>query len=723
MISFLVGFALLLHVCFWGAGLATLIMPRPWQRFWPVLVPLAGFSLQSAVVWLGAYAGMNGTNHYAWGAGILPGGLLGWAVVRRGLRAWWGDVSRFGLVWAEMAGVLVLLLLPLSFAAHGLTTVSLGSCDAADYAAGARTFMEFSRADRTGFMGLTEVVRVASTENFYDFWLRLNHFSPSALIALNGSVLDCPPHQLTGLFTAVVLASSVPLVFWISRALFGYAGIASLVIAALYGVSPIAWYSYAHISPAPLLAAQAVAVLTWAGIALWNGRLTLRRSVRFAAPLILAYGLLLGAYNFFIVVALVPALAFAGGSTLARGRWRRLAGWVAVMTAPFLLASLVYWDRVEGIVERFQLFQTYDFGWKVPAFGPEGWVGLVQGGTLQPWWWPLRWLLAVAFVSLLSWATWRSVAARRWRGWLVIAATVPVLIGYAYLELRGNVQGTNASYDAFKLFAVFYPVMLPAFCWWDNLRWAPRLINWTIVLGFAALVAGLNLVACAMNIYHLSHAPLIVDRDLRQIRVVEAMDDVTGVNVLLPDVWSRLWANVFLLQKAHYFPEQTYEGRLRSPLRGDWDLSAGPVRVDSAQGALRPLSADRWLIDTRSPRFIRARPAAGWHATEGARDGERWTWTEREASIEVTNPTGRELRVRVQLDGRAFGGQPVAIFREGHPTPAIPVGAVRATQRFPDLTLPPGESRILVRCHGGTRPPGEGRLLGVCVYALTLSPE
>ena len=87
-------------------------------------------------------------------------------------------------MWAAVGGCLVLLVLPVAIASRGLTTLSLGSCDAADYAAGARVLMEFARADRTGFLGLTEVVQVHSVDNFFDYWLRLNHFTPSALMAL-----------------------------------------------------------------------------------------------------------------------------------------------------------------------------------------------------------------------------------------------------------------------------------------------------------------------------------------------------------------------------------------------------------------------------------------------------------------------------------------------------------------------------------------------------------
>ena len=52
-----------------------------------------------------------------------------------------------------MAVVLVVVVTPLAGAADFLTTISLGSNDAPDYAAGARVLMEFARSDRTGFLG------------------------------------------------------------------------------------------------------------------------------------------------------------------------------------------------------------------------------------------------------------------------------------------------------------------------------------------------------------------------------------------------------------------------------------------------------------------------------------------------------------------------------------------------------------------------------------------
>ena len=249
MISYLVATALLLHVLFWGAGLAVLVAPRPWRHFWPVLAFPAGLALQSAVVWWGANSGWRGTDSYGLAAELLPLVLLGGAAWRRGLRGIWIDVTRFGVVWATVGGSLLLLVLPSALATKGLTTISLGSCDAADYAAGGRVLREFACSDRGGFLGLAEVVRVASVDNFFDFWLRLNHFTPSALIALNGTILGCVPHEMTGLLAAVLLAGTLPLVFWTARAVIGYNGAAGVFVAGLFGINPINWYAVAHVAP------------------------------------------------------------------------------------------------------------------------------------------------------------------------------------------------------------------------------------------------------------------------------------------------------------------------------------------------------------------------------------------------------------------------------------------------------------------------------------------
>lgn len=727
MIHYAVAFGLLLHVLFWGVGAAILLMPRRWARFWPVLVVPAGVALQSAVVWIAAHLGFRGTNSYVWWSEGVPVFLLVEALGRLGWRRAWADVSRIGLVWALVAGCLALLVLPVAIASKGLTTISLGSCDAADYAAGARVLMEFAHGDRGGFLGLSEVVRVHSVDNFFDYWLRLNHFTPAALMALNGSALDCVPHETATLMTAVLLAGALPTVFWVSRVVIGYSGGVSLIITGLFGVSPVMWYAVAHVSPGQLIAAQAIALITWAGVALWRCRLTWRRAVSFAGLLFAAYWLVLGSYNFIIAVALVPAAAHAGGLALWRREWRKFAGWSAAMLAPLAVCAVVFATRVAGLAERVTLLQTFDFGWRIPLLTAEGWLGMVSGGELEPWTFlGVRWVLSGVVVGLLVWAFLRAGVQRRRAVWVALSMLVPVLAGYFFLQVRGAQLDTNASYDAYKLFAVFYPLLLPAFCWWVTLRRSRRLHEWIFVCGVGAVVLGFNLVACGMFIWKMSRPPLMVDGELRQLRKVEAMTDVSSINLVIPDMWSRLWANAFLLRKEHYFPTHTYEARLNTPLRGEWDLEGGPVAIMLPGGARREITRRFALVHTRHPAFVRVELADGWHGAEHVPGtSDFWQWTSDAATLRVDNPQAYPLTLSCRLDGWSPTERGLSLVRnggEGENPPAVRVGERREAVTFPELSVPPGVSTLVLR---SAEPPffapGDPRPLGVSVFRIQVT--
>lgn len=727
MIHYLVAFGLLLHVACWGAGAAMLLMPRPWRRFWPVLVFPAGLALQSLTVWGGAHLGFRGTNAYAWWSLVVPAALAIEGGARLGWRRVGVDLGRVGLVGGVVAGVLLLLVLPVALASRGLTSLSLGSCDAADYAAGARVLMEFASGERGGFLGLTEVVRVHSVDNFFDYWTRLNHFTPAALMALNGTVLGCAPHETATLLTAVLLAAAVPVVFWVARAVLGYSGGVSLLIAALFGVSPVMWYAVAHVSPGQLIAAPAIALVTWSGVALWRGRLTRRRAVAFAGVLACAYGLILGSYNFIIVVTLVPAVAYAGGLALWRRQWARFGRWAGAMFAPLVVSGVVYAERVAGLAERFTLLQDFDFGWRIPVLTAEGWLGMVRGGDLAPWdLFGVRWALCALVVGLLVWALLRAGMQRRRAVWLVLAVLLPVLGGYLFLQARGAQLGTNASYDAYKLFAVFYPLLLPAFCWWVTLRRSRRLHEWLLVAGVAAGVGGLNLVACGMFVWQMSRPPLIVDGELRQLRKIEAMRDVPSVNLLIPDMWSRLWAHALLLRKAQYFPTHTYEGRLNTELKGEWDLEGGAVAVMLPDGARRQLTPRFALVHTRHPLHVRVAPADGWSEPEVvATGGERWQWTGVNATLRLTNPQAYPLALDTVLDGWSPLERRVRLVRvEGGERPGARIGPQRERVRLPVLGVPPGESTLVLR---SDEPPytmaDDPRAFGVSAFRFEVTPR
>ena len=721
MYFFLVAFGLLAHVLFWGAGLALWVMPGRWRKFWAVLAVPAGFTLQALVVWLASVAGLRGTNSYAWWSEAVPLALLVGAVGWHGTGVWRTGVRKFWPLWGVTAVVLAALVLPLARASKGLTTTSLGSCDAADYAAGARVLMEFARGDREGFLGLSEVVRVMSVDNFFDYWTRLNHFVPAALIALNGTILDCAPHELTGLMTMVLLAGSLPVVFWMARAVLGYRGRVSLAIAALYGISPITWYAVAHVAMGQLLAAQAIALLTWAGIALWRGRMQGWRGLSFTGVLAVGYGLVLGSYNFILLVCLAPAVAYAGGLAIWNGTWRRLGQWGLLIVAPLVLSGAVFWERVAGLAERLTLLQQYDFGWKIPLLAPAGWLGMVANTNLGAWPTVPRVGLALVVVGLAVAALVHGAKRRRRGVYVAVCLMVPPLLGYGYLSLRGVQLGTNASYDAYKILAVFYPGLLAALLFWVTLD-AP---GWrrALVAGFGAVVLGLNLHTAYRFSEKMESPPLIVSRELLQLAKLEKRSDIASVNLLIPDMWSRLWTNALLLKKPQYFETHTYEGRLNTPLRGAWDLNGGVISLKLPEGGSERISPNFSLANTANRYFLRGALGDGWYDQERiVRSGTRWNWTKGDATLRLDNPQQRTLRLVCRFNARSEEPRDLQLWLNGRRLRTVQLTGDLKVVRVPEIAVPAGASVLELR--SGTPPTKRGandpRPLGFAVYGIEL---
>lgn len=719
------GFGLLLHILIWGSGLALLLAPRGYRRWWPFFAAPAGVALQSTVVWLGAYAGWPGTDAYGRWALLVPAALLAWALAPPSRRAFFLP----GLKDARGAGLIMLLTLgvtlaPMTSASKALTSMSLGSCDAADYAAGARTLMEFARGDRTGFLGLTEVVRVKSVDNFYDFWLRLNHFTPSALLALNASIFGLKAHELTSVLAAVLLALTVPMVFWLARALLRLGPPASGFVAVVYGISPINLYGVYNVALGQLLAALAIALLTWAGAALWREGAGWRRGRAWAGLLAVAYVIILGGYNFIIVVCLVPAMFYAGGLAFWQDKWRRFGRWLPLMLAPLVFSGLLYAERMFGLVERFQLFREYDIGWRIPAMSPAGWWGLVAGpnlGSHGPW---LEAVAGVLLLVALGGALLPAARRRQGTALLVFSLIVPVAAGYVFLELRGMMRGTSASYDAYKLLAVFYPGILAALCHWlVPLRHVRVWWRWSCAALAAGVLAG-NAFAAGQFLLRMQNPPHIVNRMLAQLSDVERMPRVDSINMLVPDFWSRFWANAFLLRKPQYFRVHTYEGRRNTDLKGGWDLQSPLIRVVPRREEDHiTVNSVYSLIDTRSPDFARVRFGDNWYDTETLpRVAMRWRWSRGNATLLIDNPQDRPLPVRCRLDLRSVVKRDLEIWLEDRLIWSGDMGVRRLTLRLPRFILKPGNNVLALRSKRPSASPTahDRRALGFCLYGFEM---
>lgn len=724
---FLTAFGLLLHVVGWGAGAAVLLAPRRWRRFWPIFAPVAGMALQSLVVWLGAYADLAGTNAYGRWSELIPLALLivalwqnGRGAFAKGLRA----VGRLSALWLVMIVTLGFLTYPLSHASKALTTSSLGSCDAADYAAGARVLQEFSHHDRSGFIGLTRVVQVRSVDNFFDFWLRLNHFTPSALIALNGAVFGLAPYQIVSVFTAVLLVLSLPLVFWLARTLLGLSAGAALMAAACYGFSPLLWYAVYQVAIGQIIAAQAIALLTWCGVMLWRREPTWRAGLGFSGLLFVAYALILGAYNFILLVCWVPAIAYAGGLAIWTGAYARFARWVACMAVPLALAGVAFPQRVWGLAERFSLFRQYDFGWRIPLLTPEGWIGVVHGVTLRAVENSWRAIFAAAVIVLLGIALVRAARRRPRTAYLAICLSAPILVGYGFLVWRGLHLNTNASYDAYKLLSVFFPALLCVMLYWLTLLHARAAVVRGAALVLAVVVISFNLRAASDFITQMKAPPLIVDQGIVDVQRIESMPEVTSLNMRIPDFWTRLWANSFLLKRPQYFLTHTYEGRLNTPLTGEWDLNGGTLQVQLPETKewipFNPIFA---LVHTHGAHYVHASFGEGWYELERLPHSmTRWHWTKGDASFFLSNGQSRPLRFTMRLSLRSLVPRTVRFYLEGREVAKVDVSTQLSVVQTPPIVLPPGDFSIYLRSDQPAVPagPGDSRLLGFAAYSIDL---
>ena len=717
MLYYLSAAGLIAHTIYWGLGLAWLGLPRVWRRWWWAFAPGFGFALQSAVVWAGAHTSMPGTDSYAWWSEILPLLLLVLAVRDGALRRLG---SGAGLVLV-IIGTGVLLISPMTKPGIGLTSSSLGSCDQADYAAGARVFQEFSRDDRTGFLGLPEVTKVRSADYFFDFWLRLNHFTPSALLAHNASVFGVEPFRLVSITAAVLVLLNLPMVLFLARTALGVRGLPLLGVVALYGMSPLNVYGVYHGALGQVYAAQGIGLLTIS--VLGAGRAADRgRSVWTFLPLVLAsFWLLAGSYNFILLVCLAPAGAWLAAQCWLRRQWAATGRVVALLGAGLLLCGALFWGRFAGLIERFSLFEQYDFGWVVPLASPEGWLGMTRDAALNAW--PAPWRLFLSGVVIGLWVAGLVALWRRQKASVLTALSLvlPVLFGWGLLAREAQVR-PNASYDAYKLLIVFYPGLLTGLCCWvPAARNAGRLMQAGAIALLLAILAA-NVAGTEDFRLKIATPPLRVNRNLAELGRLERDPRFASFNMLLDDFWSRLWANCFLLRKPQYFATHTYEGRLNTTLKGEWNLYDSILRVE-------PLNPEDFiafnvryhLVRAAAPGLLQAGFADGWYPLE--RSGpKRWRWSSGQGLIQIDNPTGSAVRVKMRLRVEALRPQDFAVSLGQDLIARLALDGTSQVLEVDRVLVPPGRSILTLAGTGSTLGPdaSDSRVLAFALYDLRL---
>jgi hypothetical protein len=584
----------------------------------------------------------------------------------------------------------------------------LGSCDHADYAAGARVLAEFSRQDRVGFLDLPEVTRVGGAERFFEYWLRLNHFTPAALLAHHGSVFGYEGWQTVSVMTAMLAMLNVPLALIFFRAVFGLRGAGATAAAALYAVSPLCAYGVHHGAMAQFLAMQGIMLVTLAARgATW----------RWLPLAVAAVWLLAGSYNFILTVAFAPAAGWLLWRGVFRGQWRAAGLGAGLWAASMAICAVLFWGRFAGIMERFKLLDVHDFGWPVPLQGPVGWLGVVQGPGLCDYSASVAALSSAVLFALTGYWLWRE----RMRALAPMAVLAPVLIGYLMLVAKSD-DSANASYNAYKFLAVFLPVLMGGCLVW--LRLFPMDRRWAAFVPGAALTVLLaaNLAAQADFRAAVARAPLVVTSELRALQQFEQEARITSINLRLEDFWARMWANTFLLRKPQYFVTHSYEARKDTALRGEWDLSDALLRVLPAGEADGVMVNDRFVATRVNTAPGSAGFGAGWHSAESDNRLARWRWTDGDGVIHLHGTQSQFWRCRLSLKLRSAVSDHVSIMHRGQPLATVSLSSDRIEPITLEFILPSGLSELRIVNHSSSAPGGstDARLLGTALYQFEL---
>ncbi len=500
------------------------------------------------------------------------------------------------------------------------------------------------------------------------------------------------PYELATLLGVVFLTLHLPGVFWLARSAFRFGAWASLAVTAVYGFSPALFYAMYQVSLGQLLAAPAVALLTWAGWQAFRGPGTWRRYAGYSGLMLAGDWLLLGSYNFFLVFAYLPLLGYVGMCTLIWGRWKRAFRWAAFVGLNLLLAILFCPGRVISLWQRFFLFNKTPFGWVIPGFGPAGWYGAFADVYLHPAgsWWATA-LGGACLVALLAAVIWQGRRGAR-TALLAAACTLPIFFGYWLLLREEQRLHDNASYDAYKLFTVFYPGILVSLCLWMRAGWrAGRVTRLGVILLWVIVLVANVSSSIRFNAFMRTQA-LRVDPTLLAVARIETMPEVTSVNIILSKYWERLWANALLLRKPQYFIQPNYEGRPVTAARGEWDLVDRQHFILAHHDGEQDFFASNprfRLLDRRDPQFLDVRLDTGWYPMEKNPEIS-WCWSAGAAQVAVTNPHAQNVDGFLSLLIYSMTSRGLRLYAGPSGVLSDQIGPVWRTLDHVPLTVPPG---------------------------------
>lgn len=732
----------ILTIC--GLPLAICLLPRHLRRLAIPLAPTFAYSYIVFVCFHIFRTNIGGTDLFATYVVVPPVCVL-LALAWYGRREIGTLFSQHAMLMVGMAWLSFAVLSTFYLLAGGrAVSLTILNADLQELAAIARYMQEFPRDTTVGFMAPPNNFVVQS-----DYvW-----FGASMLSAVMSSLLRSEPYRLQSLVLVVVASQACSFVYAIARENLSFNRATSVAVGVVYAFSPVVaymvWQSFGGQIISTTLMLGIVYLVSDAQTRPAEARVQFSY---FPAVLLLLCGMFV-TYHFMVpIVAVLLCFYIAVVAALERS-WPRLLYGAAPILAAALLAVALNPVRVQGALMMFNKLSTGGNGWFIPWLSPDVQLGFAAsklfgyGGfslldyDLNPRRIPGI-VVAVALAAAAAWCLLRE-RGQQLRLAFVLGLAVPVLLlGFYYAVKETNADGVLGSYRSYKFTSMFLAFTLISLATWFGAQ-DLRGKRWRALLGAslaAILVAVSALELATVRRYAAAHAFIPKD-ELMQIKQIESMDFVSGVDVMDDNGYALYWAHYFLLRKPQAFQSFFYGGRV-GPLIHPYRLqqSYPLLSLDEQASASRPAKlqraarsgnptamgdifvtpggtdcVERYPITSRlelckvpPDARIAMSPGGGWWYRE---PWGRWSGQKgRDAEIFIDTPVERSVRLRAVYEPLA-PGRTIALSVDGVVVPA----EVTSTELVSaPISLKPGRNVALLTANFDpeTRK-DDGRTLGV----------
>ena len=704
-----------------GLPIAVTILPKGLRAQSIAIAPLFGYGYITFVSYYVYRSNFGGTDTYAWFVVTPP--LLLLALYLTGffprtlkLVELFNRDAMLALACTTVAW-LALSWLHIDLGSPTLA-LALSNLDVVELAVESRYLQEFPRDTQIGFMGQTGWLQLVG--NVY--W-----FGPSLIVAFTSTLLNSEPYKLQTLVTNVIAAQGAGILFLWARQLSGINRTLAVVLALLYSVSPVIVYISWQSFGAQAIAIPIIITIFFLHTYVLNSAPSWSRSIPTIASFVILFSALLVTYHFMAIIVLAMLGFHSTVFSILESSRRRFLQQCIFLIALLALVAAINPFRVAAIIETFSMVSGSNNGWFIPWISPAAQLGFnadaVFLGSYSQIYNVAAYFLIFALFLTIFWHLAQQSEERVVHLAFVLGLFFPVfLLGtyFAVIERQGDVLG---SYRSFKITSTFLAVTLLAGALpFTNRFFQDSKSRMTLVLCCVGLLGLASLVSLWQILSRHRNDVYLLPQSVTELSRIEAMDQVSGLNILDMGNFTNLWANYFLLRKAHIFQQFPYGGRVVGPLDKPYTLISNLEKFEYKSpgknifkvvtidiGGRIPLNEVFTLLESATSGGFTLTAGAGWW---GAEPNHQWSGKEGRV-IEVLLDVQAPLAIKLSGEYEKLRPDDSLEFRLDGNT--IQVSASNTSFHSSILTVQPGHH--IIKITSALDPSGpfahDGRTLGI----------